>query len=191
MPTEPISIEPSIAGNTIRRLHSLSEAHVRGLAELLIDCVDGGASVSFMHPLSPAKARDFWGRVAAEVSQGRRALLVAEDARGVAGTVQLILDQPENQPHRADLSKMLVHRRTRRQGLGAALLRAAESLARECGKSLLVLDTASGDAERLYARLGWQRSGVIPGYALWPRGGLCDTTVFYRNLDDVGPAGAT
>jgi GNAT superfamily N-acetyltransferase len=179
---EPMSIEPLIAGHAIRRLHSLSDAHVRGLAELLIDCVDGGASVSFMHPLSPAKAWDFWGRVAAEVSQGRRALLVAEDARGIAGTVQLILDQPENQPHRADLSKMLVHRRARRRGLGAALLQAAENLARECGKSLLVLDTASGDAERLYARLGWQRSGVIPGYALWPRGGLCDTTVFYRAI---------
>jgi GNAT superfamily N-acetyltransferase len=186
-----MSIEPSSAVHTIRRLHTVGDAHVRGLAELLIDCVDGGASVSFMHPLSPAKASDFWGRVAAEVSQGRRALLVAEDAQGIAGTVQLILDQPENQPHRADLSKMLVHRRARRRGLGAALLRAAESLARECGKSLLVLDTASGDAERLYAKLGWQRSGVIPGYALWPRGGLCDTTVFYRILDDVGPIGAT
>jgi GNAT superfamily N-acetyltransferase len=186
-----MSIEPSTAGHAIRRLHTVGEAQVRGLAELLIDCVDGGASVSFMHPLSPAKAAEFWGRVAAEVSQGRRALLVAEDAQGIAGTVQLILDQPENQPHRADLSKMLVHRRARRRGLGAALLRATENLARECGKSLLVLDTASGDAERLYARLGWQRSGMIPGYALWPRGGLCDTTVFYRILTDVGPVGAT
>jgi len=100
-----MSIEPSISGRTVRRLHSLSDAHVRELAELLIDCVDGGASVSFMHPLSPAKASEFWSRVAAEVSQGRRALLVAEDALGIAGTVQLILDQPENQPHRADLSK--------------------------------------------------------------------------------------
>jgi GNAT superfamily N-acetyltransferase len=186
-----MSIEPSNAGYTIRRLHTAGEAHIRGLAELLIDCVDGGASVSFMQPLSPAKASEFWGRVAAEVSQGRRALLVAEDAQGTVGTVQLILDQPENQPHRADLSKMLVHRRARRRGLGAALLRAAESLARECGKSLLVLDTASGDAERLYARLGWQRCGVIPGYALWPRGGLCDTTVFYRILADLEPVGAT
>jgi GNAT superfamily N-acetyltransferase len=185
-----MSIEPPNAGYAIRRLHAVSEAHVRGLAELLIDCVDGGASVSFMHPLSPAKAAEFWGRVAAEVSQGRRALLVAEDDRGVAGTVQLILDQPENQPHRADLSKMLVHRRARRRGLGEALLRAAESLARECGKSLLVLDTASGDAERLYARLGWRRSGVIPGYALWPRGGLCDTTVFFRILADSEPVSA-
>jgi GNAT superfamily N-acetyltransferase len=190
MSTEPIPIEPSIAGHTIRRLHTVGEAQVRELAELLIDCVDGGASVSFMHPLSPAKASEFWSRVAAEVAQGRRALLVAEDPQGVAGTVQLILDQPENQPHRADLSKMLVHRRARRRGLGEALLRAAERLARECGKSLLVLDTASGDAERLYARLGWQRSGVIPGYALWPRGGLCDTTVFFRILADIQPASA-
>jgi GNAT superfamily N-acetyltransferase len=77
---------------------------------------------------------------------------------------------------------MLVPRRARRRGLGAALLRAAEKVGRECGKSLLVLDTASGDAERLYASLGWQRVGVVPGYALWPHGGLCDTTYFYRKL---------
>jgi GNAT superfamily N-acetyltransferase len=96
--------------------------------------------------------------------------------------VQLVLDQPENQPHRADLSKMLVHRRARRQGLGAALGRAAEATARECGKTLLVLDTASGEAERLYERLGWMRVGVIPGYALRPKGGLCDTTLYYRDL---------
>jgi GNAT superfamily N-acetyltransferase len=135
-----------------------------------------------MQPLAPAKALHFWQGVAAAVTEGRRALLVAEGADGIDGTVQLILDQPENQPHRADLSKMLVHRRARRRGLGAALLLAAENLARDCGKSLLVLDTASGDAERLYSRLGWQRCGVIPGYALWPRGGYCDTTYFYRTL---------
>jgi GNAT superfamily N-acetyltransferase len=156
---------------------------VHGLAELLIDCVDGGASVSFMHPLPLAKAVDFWRGVAENVARGARALLVAEDGDGVIGTVQLIFDQPENQPHRADLSKMLVHRGARRRGVGAALLRAAEDVARECGKSLLVLDTASDDAERLYARLGWQRCGVIPGYALLPHGGLCDTTYFYRILD--------
>jgi GNAT superfamily N-acetyltransferase len=165
---------------TIQRLHAVTAAQVRGLAELLIDCVDGGASVGFMHPLPLSKAMDFWRRVAEGVARGERALLVAEDAAGPVGTVQLILDQPENQPHRADLSKMLVHRRARRRGLGAALLRAAENVARDCGKSLLVLDTASADAERLYASLGWQRVGVIPGYALLPHGGLCDTTVFYR-----------
>jgi GNAT superfamily N-acetyltransferase len=167
---------------TVTRLFELSDAQIEGLAELLIDCVDGGASVSFMHPLPLPKARDFWRRVAGSVARQERALLVAEDAGGVIGTVHLVLEQPENQPHRADLSKMLVHRRARRRGLGTALLRAAETLARDCGKTLLVLDTASGDAERLYARLGWQRCGVIPGYALLPQGGLCDTTVFYRLL---------
>jgi GNAT superfamily N-acetyltransferase len=174
--------DASIPGYTVQRLRTLNESHIRGLADLLIDCVEGGASVSFMQPLAPAKALHFWRGVAAAVIEGKRALLVAEGADGIDGTVQLILDQPENQPHRADLSKMLVHRRARRRGLGAALLLAAEDLARDCGKSLLVLDTASGDAERLYARLGWQRCGVIPGYALWPRGGYCDTTYFYRTL---------
>jgi GNAT superfamily N-acetyltransferase len=166
----------------IQRLLTVSETQVQGLVELLIDCVEGGASVSFMHPLPVTKAVDFWRGVADGVAKGERALLVAEDAGGIAGTVQLILDQPENQPHRADLSKMLVHRRARRQGVGAALLRAAESVGRDCGKSLLVLDTASGAAERLYASLGWQRVGVIPGFALLPQGGYCDTTIFYRIL---------
>ena len=166
----------------IRRLMTVTDSQVQALAELLIDCVDGGASVSFMHPLPMPKALAFWRRVADGVAQGERALLVAEDAAGIVGTVQLVLEQPENQLHRADLSKMLVHRRARRQGLGASLMQAAEQLARECGKSLLVLDTASGDAERLYARLGWQHCGVIPGYALLPHGGLCATTYFYRVL---------
>ena len=118
------------------------------------------------------------------MAAGERALLVAEDAHGICGTVQLVLDLPENQPHRADLAKMLVPRRARRQGLGAALMRAAESLARECGKTLLVLDAVTGgDAARLYQRLGWVRVGDIPGYALMPRGEICSTTVFYRNLE--------
>ena len=165
-----------------RRLLALNDAEIDGLANVLIDCVEGGASVSFMHPLPRDRAVAFWRAVAQSVAAGERALLVADDAQGVCGTVQLVLDQPENQPHRADLSKMLVHRRARRQGLGAALLRAAEATARECGKTLLVLDTASDDAERLYERVGWQRVGVIPGYALLPQGGLCGTTVYYRNL---------
>ncbi len=95
----------------------------------------------------------------------------------------MVLDQPENQPHRADLAKMLVHRRVRRQGLGAALVQAAETAARECGKTLLLLDAVTGgDAARMYERMGWVRVGEIPGYALSPQGGLCSTTVFYRNL---------
>src|SRR6266852_3575824 len=168
---------------SLRRLYAVDDAQIDGLADVLIDCVEGGASVSFMHPLSRDRAVAFWRRVAHGVAAGERALLVAGDARGLCGTVQLVLDQPENQPHRADLSKLLVHRRARRQGLGDALMRAAEATARECGKTLLVLDAVTGgDAERLYARLGWERVGVIPGYALLPHGGLCSTTVFYRNL---------
>ncbi len=167
---------------SLRRLHALDDAQIDELAGVLIDCVEGGASVSFMHPLPHDRAAAFWRRVGQDVAAGERALLVAEDARGLCGTVQLVLDQPENQPHRADLSKLLVHRRARRQGLGEALMRAAEATARECGKTLLVLDTANDGAERLYERLGWERVGVIPGYALLPHGGLCGTTVYYRNL---------
>jgi GNAT superfamily N-acetyltransferase len=168
----------------VRRLVGMNEDQLQALAGLLIDCVEGGASVSFMQPLSMSKAQAFWGRVAESEARGERILLVAEDAAGIVGTVQLVLEQPENQPHRADVSKMLVHRRARRRGWGEALMQAAEQAARECGKTLLVLDTASGDAERLYVRCGWQRCGTIPGYALWPQGGPCDTTFFYRVLDD-------
>ena len=167
---------------SVRRLHAVDDAQIDELADVLIDCVEGGASVSFMHPLARDRARAFWRRVAQGAATGERALLVADDAHGVCGTVQLILDQPENQPHRAELAKMLVHRRARRQGLGAALMEAAEATARECGKTLLVLDTANPEAERLYERQGWVRVGVIPGYALLPHGGLCGTTLYYRNL---------
>jgi GNAT superfamily N-acetyltransferase len=167
----------------VRRIDALNEADAQGLADLLIDCVDGGASVSFMHPLTRERALAFWHRVGAGAARGERVLLVAADGHGIVGTVQVILDQAENQPHRADVAKMLVHRRARRRGWGEVLMRAAEREARAAGKSLLVLDTASADAERLYARLGWQRCGVIPGYALLPHGGLCDTVYFYRQLD--------
>ena len=168
---------------SVRRLHALDEAQIGQLADVLIDCVEGGASVSFMHPLTRDRALAFWRRVAEGVAAGERALLVAEDAQGLCGTVQLILAQAENQPHHADLAKMLVHRRARRQGLGEALMRAAEDTARECGKTLLVLDAVTrGEAARLYERLGWQRVGDIPGYALMPRGGLCSTTYYYRDL---------
>ncbi len=167
---------------SVRRVHALDDTQIDELATVLIDCVEGGASVSFMHPLSRERALAFWRRVAQGVAADERALIVAEDVRGLCGTVQLVLDQPENQPHRAELSKMLVHRRARRQGLGAALMRAAEAAARDCGKTLLVLDTANDEAERLYERLGWTRVGMIPDYALLPQGGLCGTTVYYRNI---------
>jgi GNAT superfamily N-acetyltransferase len=173
------------ATTIVRRLTRVSGAQMQELAALLIDCVDGGASVSFMLPLTNERADAFWQHVAQGVHSGERALLVAEDAQGaIVGTVQLLLDQPENQPHRGDVAKMLVHRRARRQGLAERLMRAVEDTARECGKTLLVLDTVTGgDAERLYTRLGWQRVGSIPDYALWPQGGLCATTYFYRRID--------
>jgi GNAT superfamily N-acetyltransferase len=167
---------------TVRRLTTVTEAELAGLAAVLIDCVDSGASVSFMHPLSVPRATAFWRSIAADVARGARAILVAEDTTGIVGTVHLVLEQPENQPHRADLSKLLVHRRARRHGVGEALMRAAEDLARDCGKSLLVLDTASGDAERLYVRLGWTLVGVVPNYALWPGGGFCGTSFYYREV---------
>ncbi|MFO0841378.1 MAG: GNAT family N-acetyltransferase [Gemmataceae bacterium] len=167
----------------MRRLHAVEDAQIDGLADILIDCVEGGASVSFLHPLSRERAVAFWRRVAQGVAPGERALLVAEDAQGLCGTVQLIFDLPENQPHRADLAKMLVHHRARRQGLGSALMRAAEATARECGKTLLVLDAVTGgEAARLYERLGWVRVGDIPGYALMPGGEPCSTTYYYRDL---------
>jgi GNAT superfamily N-acetyltransferase len=168
---------------TIRRLDGVNELQIAQLVDVLRDCVEGGASVSFMHPLSNERATAFWRRVADGVAAGERALLVAEDASGICGTVQLLFDLPENQPHRADLAKMLVHRRARRQGLGEALMRAAEQAARDRGKTLLVLDAVTtGDAARLYARLGWTRVGDIPDYALYPTGGFCSTTVFYRRV---------
>jgi GNAT superfamily N-acetyltransferase len=156
---------------------------VAGLAAVLVDCVEGGASVSFMHPLGHDRAAAFWAETLASAQRGERVVLVAEDGGGdVVGTVQVICTAPENQPHRGEVAKLLVHRRARRRGVAEALMRAADAAAVDAGKTLLVLDTASGDAERLYGRLGWQRVGVIPGYALGPSGGLVDTAVFYKQL---------
>ena len=169
-------------GVTVRRVAAVTEAEIEALADVLVDCVEGGASVSFMLPLEHARAAAFWRGVAEGVTRGERALLVAEDASGIVGTVQLVLAQPENQPHRADLSKMLVMRRARQRGVGELLMRAAEQAAIDSGKTLLVLDTASGAAERLYARCGWQRVGAIPGFALLPAGGPCATVFFYKRL---------
>jgi GNAT superfamily N-acetyltransferase len=171
---------------SVRRLETVEGRQLDQLADVMIDAVDAGASVSFMHPLARERAVTFWRHVAEQLAGGSRALLVAEDAHGICGTVQVLLEQPENQPHRADVAKLLVHRRARRQGLGAALMHAAERTARDCGKTLLVLDTATGgEADRMYQRLGWVRVGEIPGYALSPRGRLCGTTVFYKTLDGL------
>jgi GNAT superfamily N-acetyltransferase len=169
---------------TVRRLTALGESEIEGLSDVLIDCVEGGASVSFMFPMTRAKAESFWRGVSASAARGERVVVAAMDEAGViVGTVQVVWAQPENQPHRGDVAKMLVHRKVRRHGVGAALLEAAERVAQEAGKTLLVLDTVTGaDAERLYARHGWERCGEIPDYALWPDGRFCATTVFYKQL---------
>jgi GNAT superfamily N-acetyltransferase len=166
----------------IRRL-TPSEAReaATGLAEVLVDCVDGGASVSFMAGLTLGEARDFWVRQA-DAGDGR-AILAAEEADGLCGVVQVIPAWSPNQPHRADISKLLVHRRARRRGVAEALMTAAEEAARQMGRPVLVLDTVTGGtAERLYERLGWVRVGAIPDFALMPDGALCATTVFYKAL---------
>jgi GNAT superfamily N-acetyltransferase len=168
----------------VRTLDRFGPAEIAQLSEVLIDCVEGGASVSFMLPITRAKADAFWQKAGEAAAAGTRRILVAEDSAGViVGTVMLMYDLPENQPHRADVAKMLVHRRARRHGLARALLAAAEATASADGKTLLVLDTVTGgDAERLYTRCGWERCGVIPNYALFPQGGFCATTVFYKVL---------
>jgi GNAT superfamily N-acetyltransferase len=158
-----------------------ARARLGQLADVLLDCVEGGASVSFMLPMARETALGFWRKVADGVARGERTLLVAEDADGIAGTVQLITDMPENQPHRADVAKLLVHRRARGAGIGRRLMEAVEEAARGQGTRVLVLDTASDPAERLYERLGWQRVGVVPDYALLPDGALCQTVFYYKH----------
>jgi GNAT superfamily N-acetyltransferase len=160
------------------------DALAEALAAVLIDCVEGGASVSFMLPLPRDTALAFWRGVVDGVARGERALLVAEDAAGrIVGTVQLVMAMPDNQPHRADVAKMLVHRQARRRGLAQRLLQAVDEVARAEGRTVLVLDTVSGgDADRLYRRAGWQPVGTVPRFALMPNGDYCGTTFFHKQL---------
>ncbi len=168
----------------IRRLGVTDvRAQLDGLAAVLVDCVAGGASVSYLAPFSHEQARAAFEAWADEVEEGRRLLLGAFAEGRVVGTVQVILALPPNQPHRAEIAKLLVHRSARRRGIAQLLMEHAETEARAEGKTLLVLDTVTGDdAERLYARLGWTRVGVIPGYALYPDRRPCDTTIFWKAL---------
>jgi len=154
------------------------------LADVLVDCVAGGASVSFMSPLSHDRALGFFRKVAASVAAGDTVLLAAKLDGRIVGTVQLGLDTPPNQPHRADIKKMLVHRSARGHGIGAALMAQVEEQARKRGRWLLVLDTVPGqNGHRLYLRSGWQQTGTVPDYALFPDGGLCDTAIMWKRLD--------
>ena len=168
----------------VRRLEVTElRAQLDALAAVLHDCVAGGASVSYMAPFSQEQARSAFEGFAAEAEQGRR-LIVAAFADGeLVGTVQVILAVPPNQPHRGEIAKLLVHRSARRRGIAELLMERAEAEARAEGKSLLVLDAVTeGDAARLYERLGWTTVGVIPDYALYPDGRLCDTTVFWKKI---------
>jgi len=167
----------------VRRLESVTESELAGLIDVLVDCVEGGASVNFMLPMTRTKAETYWRTVVASLGRRERALVVAEDEYGeIVGTAQAIWAPQENQPHRADLSKMLVRRSARRRGVGALVLAEAERAAFEAGRTLLVLDTASAEAERLYERNGWQRVGTVPRFALLPDGPFCSTVLFYKDL---------
>lgn len=172
----------------VRVLESVSERAIKELGDVLIDCVEGGASVSFMLPMTREKADIFWRKVAAGVARGERIVIVAEELDGtIVGTVQVILDVPENQLHRGDIAKMLVHSSARRRGIGAKLLTVAEQSALDAGKTVLVLDTVTdSDAYHMYVRQGWQRVGEIPDYALFPDGRYCATTYFYKALKREG-----
>jgi GNAT superfamily N-acetyltransferase len=168
----------------IRRLASPAlDEHLDALAGVLHDCVAGGASVSYMAPFSHEQARSAFAGFAAEAERGNRLILGAFAGDELVGTVQVILALPPNQPHRGEIAKLLVHRRARRRGVAQLLMEHAEAEARSEGKTLLVLDTVTGDAaERVYERLGWTKVGVIPGYALYPDGRPCATTVFWKTL---------
>ena len=159
-----------------------AKAAIHELCDVLVDCVAGGASVSFMLPFRRDDAVAYFGKVIASVARGETVLVAAKLNSRIVGTVQLGLDMPPNQPHRGDVRKLLVHRAARNHGIGAALMARAEAEAKARGRTLLVLDTAGPEAERLYVRTGWQRVGVIPDYAMWPQGGFCDTTYFWKKL---------
>ncbi|MBE7183097.1 MAG: GNAT family N-acetyltransferase [Methylobacterium mesophilicum] len=158
-------------------------SRISELSDLLLDCVEGGASVSFMAPMARETAEGFWRGVAGRARDGAVVVLVAETDGVVVGTAQLVTGLPENQPHRADVAKVLVHRRARNRGVAQRLMEAVEAEARGLGRTLLVLDTVPDTpAYRLYRRLGWQEVGRVPGFALWPDGRVCDTAFFFKTL---------
>jgi GNAT superfamily N-acetyltransferase len=160
-----------------------ASSELDALAAVLHDAVDGGDSVSFMDGFSVPDARAFYESLLPELDRGTRILLAAYVDGELVGTVQLVHAWPPNSQHRADVAKLLVHRRARGRGVGRALMEQLEHEARADGKTLLILDTvADRAADRLYDRLGWTRLGTVPGYALDPDGSFCDATFFYKNL---------
>lgn len=173
---------------TIRMLNSEETlSALPDLCDILSDCVNGGASVGFMLPFTDRDATAFWQKVAKSVGNGDTIHVAAEMDGKIVGTVQVGLADKPNQPHRGDLMKLLVHRRARGLGLSRKLTERAEAEAVAKGRTLLVLDTATGsEAEAIYPRLGWQHVGIIPDYALFPDGRYCDTTIFYKRIGQVG-----
>lgn len=160
-----------------------ARAAIPDLCEILSDGINGGASLGFMLPFEPKDAVAYWQDIAAQVAAGGIILCLAEREGKVVGTVQVGLASKPNQPHRGDLMKLLVHRSARGLGLSRKLMQEVEAEAVRRGRSLLVLDTATGsEAEAIYPRFGWERVGVIPDYALWPQGGFCATTLFYKRV---------
>jgi GNAT superfamily N-acetyltransferase len=158
------------------------DAAVPDLAEVLSLCVEGGAGVSFLQPFPPEAAARWWRSLSQRVHEGSIVVLTAREGAALLGTVQLHPAPQPNQPHRAEVAKLLVHPGARNRGIAEALMRRLEQEALARGRWLLTLDTASGAADRLYRRLGWNEVGRIPDYALWPDGRLSDTTVFYKRL---------
>jgi ribosomal protein S18 acetylase RimI-like enzyme len=155
------------------------------LSEILIEAVANGASVSFMHPLPPVAADDFWASSLAAAARGERIILGAFDGARLVGTVTLLLDCPPNQPHRAEIAKLMISMSHRGRGIATALMRAAERIAVERARTLLVLDTAvEGGAALLYQALGYELAGVIPDYALKPQGGLTGTMIHWKRIGE-------
>jgi ribosomal protein S18 acetylase RimI-like enzyme len=153
------------------------------LSELLVETVASGGSVSFMHPLVPDVADAFWRDSLASAARGERIVFGAHDGDDLVATVTLVLGLPPNQPHRAEIAKMMTRLSHRHRGIATALMRAAETLAREHGRILLVLDTATdGGASELYEGLGFQLTGTIPDYALKPHGGFTGTKIYWKRL---------
>ena len=160
------------------------------LSEILMEVVAQGGSVGFMHPLEPEAAAAFWNDALAAAARDERIVLGAWDGEVLAGTVTLLLACPPNQPHRAEIAKLMTRPSHRGRGVAAALVRAAEGLAVGRARTLLVLDTATeGGAARLYEGLGFNLAGEIPDYALKPHGGLTGTLIYWKRIGGMG-AGA-
>jgi GNAT superfamily N-acetyltransferase len=172
----PLAATVTLEGATLREA-------IGELAGILVRTVEAGASVSFLLPFTQAEGERFFESVAQSAERGERIVIAARVGEGLVGTVQVLLAMPPNQPHRAEIAKLLVDPASRKRGIGRLLMERAEREALARGRNLLVFDTVRGEAgERLYRRMGYVAAGVIPKYALYPDGRLCDTVVFYKHL---------